>query len=1309
MNSKSKPVPPLLALVCALAIPLALAPMGHAQPVTQTLAPVSLRGYGTVSGIYKALPNGASSLEISCQSPAQAQLTQAKYLSDLGVLPGVQFKNDGVALARGQGAIVAARQGSKVTILAAPDETSLCALMKQTFVGAAPSLKAEVAVPMWLDRFDKFNFRHYYRAWEPREGTDANTYDYLSEFDFAQRNQRAGFVFWNDTLASDTAEGMMNHHWWEWAAKAARERDLPIGLNAMFESQTWLLNRYREQTQQKMPGFVGNFYDLKSPYLGGQGQVSWNATTAEDARLGLMQSSIRHFVTNYPDITSILEPHGELNHGPQDVFLEYGPVADASYRKYLAKKYKTPAAVGARWKRDVKSWDEVRVPEIASFAGLNADALDLGGLWSVGYEELTQPARSPYYYGRWEGAASKPAPAEWFAPAFDDAAWPQISAPGDDRALYLEKRPAVLRRHFEVSDAWKAAHPRVWMVVWDLDGAANQEVRAVLNGREVGRDKVLFNRPHWNTVEVTEALQVGENVLALRLPQGVLSYKAYLSSVEPAQYPHLGAGRNAQWVDFSDWMQWSRIEAVRGGAQMIRQAAPNQQIVFMAPTVYADGIKKLALDYGGNFHDTGFMGGFWADYPASTMRGANLPVTVEPGNPGADVKEWRKQMGLYQTEGVRAVDYFIHVGNILWKPEIKADYEANRKQIALMGQSHYAKAQTAVLYSDRIAQLTGYPWGADPNSGLGGGYWAWNAASVLRGSFPYDGLTQSSFVRGEADPYRVIIDSNTSIMEPQMVGEIERFVRAGGTFVTLAQTGRSTPETPDSWPLAPLTGFRVTHIDRLKPDGGVDESAQLKIAPDQNVFDNTLDGVRANGLHLEKIAPEAKPLLLWPNGTIAAGVRPVGKGFIVQLGAKFTGASIFDRVEAGGQSDETRQLRQMLASVLKWRGVAPEAGTLQQQADWVLLRPAVTNNGLYDTWTMWNWSPDTAQTVTLKLDKSPAYAFEARDGKEMPITKAATGAQIELTLQPYETRVILTPRGQIGSAPLDWLNLQRGWWRGTISPGTEKLPAPPQRFARNLSEDWKFESVDAAADVAPMVAVSYDDKAWKTRELGVWEAAKLGQRALFRKTFTVPSEWKGGKVSLYLTSWFASSFVGQGRVWLDGREVKGMNDSPYIAIGLPSLAPGTTHTLAVEAQNAGVVAGLRGQTWISWEPEAPQKIDLAGAWQTSADGLKYGDAVQLPGKFDAQFLRRSVLVPANLRGKNAVLRVDGSQELVSVLINGTSVRRHHHKLGERWNLDLTPFVRFGAENEIQIVTWEKPAAGEVREVSLGFFDPKFYP
>lgn len=273
----------------------------------------------------------------------------------------------------------------------------------------------------------------------------------------------------------------------------------------------------------------------------------------------------------------------------------------------------------------------------------------------------------------------------------------------------MAKRPAVFRREFTVGADWKARTPRAWLYVWSLDGATNQEVRAVLNGQEVERERVSFNRPHWSAVEVTSALQSGENTLALRLPQGVLSYKAYVSSVEPKQYPDLGAGLNAQWVDFSDFMQWSRVKAVRGGVEMIRQAAPHTQITLMSPMVYADGIKKLATDYGGNFHDTGFMGAFWADYPSSVMRGADMPFSLEPGGPASSLAEWKKQWGLWQTEGVQAVDYFIHIGDVLWRPEIKADYEAHRQQIALLGKSHSAKAETAVLYSDRISQLTGYP------------------------------------------------------------------------------------------------------------------------------------------------------------------------------------------------------------------------------------------------------------------------------------------------------------------------------------------------------------------------------------------------------------------------------------------------------------------------------------------------------------------------------------------------------------------------------------------------------------------------
>ena len=710
--------------------------------------------------------------------------------------------------------------------------------------------------------------------------------------------------------------------------------------------------------------------------------MSWNATTGEDALLALLQTAVRRFAGE-PNVVSFLEPHGETKHGSQDIFLEYGPVADANYRRYLQQKYGEVNQVAARWGRSLNSWNDVRVPELASFAGWGPQALDVGGLWRVGYEEVMEPAKSAYEYDPRSALKSRPAPAAWFQPDFDDSSWPQVPGGGNDKELFLQKRPAVFRRDFDVAADWKNSNPRVWLYLWDLNMATDAEVRVVLNGREVGLSKIAYFTPHWCAMEVTAALNAGKNTLAIRLPQGYIAYKTYLSPVEPREYPDLGEAINAQWVDFIDFTQWSRVEAIRRGMEMIRQAAPNQGITLAHPDEYSDGIKSLAVAYGGEFHNTGYMAAFWADYNTSLMRGADLPYSLEPGGPAKNLQEWKHFWGLWQTEGVQAVDYFIHIGDILWNPEIKADYEAHRKQISLMGQTHYPKAETAILYSDRIAQLTGYPWKSDPNTNLGAGYWSWNAASVLRGEVPYDGLSQSSFANGEADPYRVVIDSNTSIMDQAMVSDIEKWVRNGGVFVTLAQTGRHTPEEPNSWPIARLTGYRVTHIDRLTPNGDVDERGTLRAAPGQPIYGADWNGVVANGLHLEKTAAETQDLLLWNDGGVAAGVRPLGKGFIVQLGAKFTGASISNRLEPGSNTPETRRLRELLMALVRWDKITPEPGRLSADNEFVMLRHAVSNNGLYDAWTLWNQSPNQTQTVSVELqnNESPSFRIDMRDGR----------------------------------------------------------------------------------------------------------------------------------------------------------------------------------------------------------------------------------------------------------------------------------------------------------------------------------------
>src|SRR5579872_2240943 len=189
-----------------------------APPPSEVLAPVKLRGFGTVSARYWNPPQlvGASIIRVSCETPQKAQILQAKYLSDLQLLPGVMEVKlpDGTAAFQivGQGIIASVRTGSRVYLLTARTPVEMSQVLDRDFLPKGQTLvsRAGVPVPMFLDRWDRFGFRFYYRPWEMPKGQTLQTYDVPAEFDYANQQQRSGFVFWDDENRLDTAEGLMN-------------------------------------------------------------------------------------------------------------------------------------------------------------------------------------------------------------------------------------------------------------------------------------------------------------------------------------------------------------------------------------------------------------------------------------------------------------------------------------------------------------------------------------------------------------------------------------------------------------------------------------------------------------------------------------------------------------------------------------------------------------------------------------------------------------------------------------------------------------------------------------------------------------------------------------------------------------------------------------------------------------------------------------------------------------------------------------------------------------------------------------------
>ncbi len=1317
-----------LVAVAALSLTGVLA---KADPQTTDYPPVKLRGYGTLSGTFTSdILDGqpVSVLKIVCEDKAKAQLLQAKYLSDLQILPGIkplaipagQTTLPGW-IADDQGVFLAARSGTTVSIFTSPTAEGVVKLA-QGSLGASWTQQVfspEVAVPMYLDRWDKFGFRFYYAPFASPKGPDNKPipgYDPTQDFAYAQQSNHAGLVIWHGPLAVDNAEGITNINWWDWALKAAQEKQLPVGINDGQDRATWAYNRYPDQIIQYHPGFMGGWYGNMNF---GEEILSWNAFAAKDQVLAEVQQSLRS-IDHYENITSWLEPHEEMGHGVADLLVDYGPVADQGYRKYLKEKYVYVTTLSQRWYGDattLKSWDDVKVPELASFLGWGPDAIDLTGLWKVKYDA--------------------PFDAQAGSTTLDDSQWPEIPAPNHAIVRFLPRKPAIFRRHLTVDPAWRSAHDQVWLYVWDLNDVRpgkdpRSDVLVYLNGTLLPEIPHKVTQDHWVALDVSKVLVPGDNLVAITLPMGMFNYRVYLSPHEPVLYPNLGTGKNAQWVDFHDWNAWTRSAAVRRGSQMIRQFDPNRGIMLMSPDSYIDGIAKVAKDYGGDFHNTGYMAGFWSDSLPSLARGLGLPMSVEPGGPAHTVPSFKAYFGRWLTEAVDGIDYFGHEGDILWNPDIKKCFEDHLSMYESIGKYHAPTAEVAALYSPRNYTLLNFPWysgvgygGSNPLH-LGSGYSKWNIRAVLRGAYESDGLLEASFGRGDAAHYKVIIDTNTSMIDDQLLADIEKYVRDGGTFVTYVQTGRHTPTEIDTWPIEKLTGYHVTSLSQPTPW----QQDQLHWAKDQEIFSGDwMNQAQSDGLSLKKVAPDTQDLAYWKDGSVAIGQRQLGKGTIIEIGCRFTPWGLPDRIDKDirdflikmygetknyglpmGEDDilmtpELHATAEIFAEILKSRGVAPIPARIEPENQDALLRHYVSNNGLYDVWTVWNQSQTRSISTNVVLHgPNPAWAINFDDGSRSPVV----GHQLPINLGPEDTVVYLTPRGAPASASQQWFALQRNWWQGTADTGAP-LPHFESRLAVNLTTDWAFKPLDESqADISGLLDPKLDDSSWIHREFGVFSIPDYPDvhHALFRKRFTVPAAWDHGRVALWLRSWDQTTFLTTGRVYLDGKLIK--DTSPDGVVGEEAggaLQAGTSHVIVVEISGNNALVGVRGPAWIAYHPAPAATQDLSGSWQTSPDGLTYPSTSILPGKVE-KIDRRIVKIDAAQAERTVVVHAVSDNSLEGVIINGRFVTRFHHDLGPEINLNITPWVKFGQDNEVILIG---RGPGTLKEVSLEFHNRGTYP
>ena len=217
-------------------------------------------------------------------------------------------------------------------------------------------------------------------------GVVAAPYDFNSGLDFAEKSNRMGVIFWDGELGIDTSAGEMKYPAWDWAMAGARARQIPGGINFLISGPLWFTNEFRDETMLKARDYLGNWIE---PGRGrpDEGALSFSSEHGRDVILSAVQRTVRQY-HNYPNIISWEDPDGEMPFTPQLLMMDYGPTADAGYRRYLTEKYHDAETVSRRWYGDdrLKSWNDVHVPQLTHFRGDGPDAIDLAGKWRIGYE-----------------------------------------------------------------------------------------------------------------------------------------------------------------------------------------------------------------------------------------------------------------------------------------------------------------------------------------------------------------------------------------------------------------------------------------------------------------------------------------------------------------------------------------------------------------------------------------------------------------------------------------------------------------------------------------------------------------------------------------------------------------------------------------------------------------------------------------------------------------------------------------------------------------------------------------------------------
>jgi hypothetical protein len=1286
-----------LAILSALLVPVLLGAQQPGAPSGNDLGTSDvLRGYGKVKVTSDTGTSGWGWWKrdyrlwhFEATSPENASTVTGKFLADLNLSPEVivgtmdiNGKSFPLVTVPGGSTYTGYVSGNIGCVIASSDDAGLKSYLSSSSE-ASGAVVTDFKYPNYLDRFDRHGWGFYGFNSNFGASTGRNKVtDPLDDMDFLGKNDFR-FEIWPQPVNFDDAYGTPERKGMDWLLTEAQKHNVPV--SARLYGNLPHTKEFSDVRDVMQPFMEGGWYWSILGYRSYPRQ-SWFNPEGRLYMARQAQDEIKLYA-DHPEIESWMLPYGEV--GTYDWYVYHGDISPAALNDWhdtiQNKQHLSLDELSAMYNRKdhpFKSYDEIPIPEIATFDGLPGLVQDLEGQWSV------RPESHPG-----EGLDG-----QWWAA--DVKTWDKMHMPGSVFWFRYTKgnddQPKWVVRDFNYSGD-KAAGKTVYL--YDFARAVNNDPRkkglVYLNGQKVGEPG------NWGVWDVTKLLKAGANRLALQTD--IFGGRVFLSTEAPALYPYLGADRNKLWILFNEWLIDGRFDACKIMLAGMREVEPNKPIKIMAPpSDDNDRWLDMAARYGawGHFTGEGQWAYFWYKRYGFLY---GLPGTSEGAGPSDDIESQFMLVQRTFLEGLNGHDQVFEVQHVTGLPVLKQWYEDHMALLKQMGRYDIAGPQV-ILY--RAMSQAAHLMPA-PSPSLGGdtheiqSVWNWDFG---RGSFQEAGLSglyvdNGGIASGKIANYPVMIDDGNEIMTPEAINNIKDWVSKGGTFVTLPFTGRSEPSAPDSWPIQALTGCQIKTVRTPGPGKGT-----ITIAQDQPLFKELAGksfpdaGSSMDWQDFEHnlISTELTPgadcqvVATFENGTPAIVVHKLGAGRVIALGSAFWRHA--HDVKGLWWTDELEST--FFRDLLNGIGQPTSNSTTDYK---VVTQRYRTNNGLDDVIVMENFA-DADRTVDLHvtLDAKPEKVYQVAMNTihEVPFTVDGTTVTVPaLAIPKEEVQVYYFRAHDDGNAVAHWWQYQQKLWKPTDPVKLDFSSVSKGRWidpTLDLKGDWHWTQDAPVSDVWQQTG--FDDQKWSTWSLDVFNAVGADPtKPLFaRKEFEVNSDWlKDGGITKLTAAGWAYDFSAAGTPWelrLNGQLLK---KDGFFNPDVSSLLHEGKNILTINlgAPKNGKYIGVIGSIYLSHAKAPAKVIKLDGTWTSTLNGKPV--LLQFPGKGTAFAPTRSIDVPAEWKDQYIVTYyAKGAREsTIGAIVNETGViRRFHHLFGNEVEVDITPYLHFGQPNSLTMLS-----------------------